>query len=102
MKKFVFCEGVDESWLTDSENEEYADDMTPYFDSGPYYLASEVDAEERKHVARIAELEKAMVDLVTSHNGYNKGLGPCICAAHEEARRVLGMTRDDAHPARSL
>lgn len=51
--------------------------------------------------ARIAELGKALVDLVTGHNGYHLGAGPCICAAHEEARRVLGMTRDDVHQARS-
>jgi hypothetical protein len=64
-------------------------------DKGAFYLASEVDA-------RIAELEKALVDLVTGHNGYHQGVGPCICAAHEEARRVLGMTRDDAHQTRTL
>jgi hypothetical protein len=53
MKKIVYCEGVMESWLTSSDSDEYADEKTPYFESGPYYLASDVDA-------RIAELEKAL------------------------------------------
>ena len=55
------------------------------------YLASDVDA-------RIAKLEKALYALVTSHNGYRHGVGPCICAAHEEARKVLGITRGDETP----
>lgn len=44
--------------------------------------------------ARIAELENALRELVRSHHGYAMGLGPCICAAHEDARRLLGMTEN--------
>lgn len=69
-----------------------------YFPSKKTKRMSEIEILKQ----RCVELEKALVDLATSHNGYSKGLGPCICAAHEEARRVLGMTRDDGHPARSL
>lgn len=81
-----------------------------------YYLASEADkriAELTNEVdilntalehnlERTDKLEKALVDMVTSHNGYSIGAGPCICAAHESARKLLGMTRDDVHPLRGL
>lgn len=101
MKKYWYCEGVDESWITAESDDGWQNTVRQYeakyarHPGGPYYLASDVDA-------RIAELEKALVNLVVAHNGYHLGAGPCICAAHEEARRVTGMTRDDVHPARSL
>lgn len=57
MKKIVYCEGVYESWLTDSNDDEYDDEKTPYFEAGPFYLASDVDA-------RIAELKKALQRIV--------------------------------------
>jgi hypothetical protein len=48
-----------------------------------YYLASDADV-------RIKELETALLDLLRAHNGYHQGVGPCICAAHENARKVIG------------
>ncbi len=82
MKKIVYCEGVDESWMTDSDNPEYADEKTPYFESGPYYLAFEVDAQmvrkvdheadlsdlEHELEGRIAKLEKALRDIAAIEN----------------------------------
>lgn len=43
----------------------------------------------------LAEALRALHGLVTAHNGYQHGMGPCVCAAHEEARRVLGISRAD-------
>jgi len=39
--------------------------------------------------ARIAQLEKALRDLISAHDGYVHGVGPCICAAHEKARSLM-------------
>jgi hypothetical protein len=44
------------------------------------------------------EMRAALYAMVTAHNGYRQGMGPCICAAHEDARRVLGINRDDTVP----
>jgi len=49
----------------------------------------------------LAEALRALHGLVTAHNGYQHGMGPCICAAHEEARRVLGITRADESSRRA-
>lgn len=42
---------------------------------------------------------QALYDLVRAHNGYQHGMGPCICAAHENARNLLGISRGDEKPA---
>lgn len=44
------------------------------------------------------DLRRALWDLLRSHNGYHNGVGPCICAAHENARKVLGISRGDERP----
>lgn len=44
------------------------------------------------------ELRSVLYAMVTAHNGYSQGVGPCICSSHENARRALGMTRDDTVP----
>lgn len=43
----------------------------------------------------LAEALRALHDLVRAHNGYQHGMGPCVCAAHENARKVLGISRGD-------
>lgn len=45
MQPYWYCEWAREGWMADQKPEDH------YIESGPYYLASEVDA-------RIAELEK--------------------------------------------
>lgn len=47
MQPYWYCEWAREGWMADQKPEDH------YIESGPYYLASEVDA-------RIAELEKAL------------------------------------------
>jgi len=32
---------------------------------------------------------EALRDLVSAHDGYRHGVGPCVCAAHEAARTAL-------------
>lgn len=49
--------------------------------------------------ADLAATLKALYDLVRSHNGYQHGMGPCICAAHENARKLLGISRGDERPS---
>lgn len=34
-------------------------------------------------------LLEALRGMVTAHDGYRHGLGPCICAAHEAAREAI-------------
>lgn len=48
--------------------------------------------------ADLAATLKALYDLVRAHNGYQHGMGPCICAAHENARKLLGISRGDECP----
>ena len=48
--------------------------------------------------ADLAAALKALYDLVRAHNGYQHGMGPCICAAHENARKLLGIGRGDEKP----
>lgn len=52
-------------------------------------MVSELDAKDQE----ITRLRKALSDLVLSHNGYQHGLGLCICAAHEGARLLLRDSR---------
>ncbi len=42
----------------------------------------------------IERLKAALANLIHAHNGYSKGAGPCVCAAHDEAREVLGINVD--------
>lgn len=44
-------------------------------------------------------LREALYNLVRAHNGYQHGVGACICAAHEDARKLLNITRGDERPA---
>lgn len=41
---------------------------------------------------RIEDLEKGLHALVHAHNGYGSGAGPCICGAHEDARKLLARS----------
>lgn len=68
---------------------------------GCYYTDDEIASMETEHaeVMRVLKLHRrALYELVRAHNGYQMGAGPCICAAHEDARRLLGMSRDDVMP----
>jgi len=39
--------------------------------------------------ARIAVLEAALDAITAAHEGYQSGMGPCVCKAHQEARSLL-------------
>jgi hypothetical protein len=43
----------------------------------------------RQAADTIERLRAALTNLVSAHNGYDHGMGPCICAAHEDARDAL-------------
>ena len=43
-------------------------------------------------VTEIEKLRAALINLVRAHNGYQHEMGPCICAAHEDAREALRTT----------
>jgi len=53
-------------------------------------IADALDAKD----AEIKRLRTALANLVSSHDGYSMGVGPCICAAHEDASALLGVNRD--------
>jgi hypothetical protein len=70
--------------------------------AGCYFSDEEIASMDAQHADVCNQLRAtrmALYELVTAHNGYRHGVGPCICAAHEEARKLLGMGRDDAMPS---
>jgi hypothetical protein len=48
---------------------------------------------EKKARALLAEIERPLQALVGAHHGFHLGVGPCVCVAHENARRLLADLR---------
>jgi len=87
MKRYYdYCDGD----MRESDDGEWV----RYEEAGPHIerlrdcVQEQTDLIEERDV-RILRLRKALNDLVTAHNGYQHGMGPCICVAHENARKVL-------------
>lgn len=49
-------------------------------------------SERDRALAAAKELRAALIGVAATHDGYQLGVGPCVCAAHQQSGGVLART----------